>query len=269
MEDHSLAKAYPAIAESIVHITVTRSSEEYSEPKVTSGTGTIIGFTRTANQSLIATARHVLPTHLSDGEQMRVVVRYTASDGSKGQVQEFTARAGEPPPGVFWATGTSEKVDVGALMLPPTDSVAGDYGNRHRLPTVVTDTAVPAPATRVAWAGFPGLVKREFDEHVLCYFEGSVSALLPSRGLLLIDGHAMPGVSGGPVWFFDDRAQKVAVVGVVSGYFGYRQPEQFHPDHRLNTADPDRRDRMPGFLVVQPLIPAMAWIRSAFNVVTR
>jgi trypsin-like peptidase len=63
----------------------------------------------------------------------------------------------------------------------------------------------------VGWLGFPAIAPL-----TLCFFSGTVSARQDSKSYL-IDGVAIKGVSGGPV-FFQDDAGKIQFVGVVSAY---------------------------------------------------
>lgn len=66
--------------------------------------------------------------------------------------------------------------------------------------------------TGVGWLGYPWIA-----DGVLCFFSGSVSARLSNGNSYLIDGVAINGVSGGPVFCAnDDRG--VQIIGVVSQY---------------------------------------------------
>ena len=65
--------------------------------------------------------------------------------------------------------------------------------------------------TEVAWLGYPGRLAE-----TLCFFSGRISAALPGSGSYLIDGAAMPGVSGGPV--FCEIPRGLRLVGSISAY---------------------------------------------------
>ena len=65
--------------------------------------------------------------------------------------------------------------------------------------------------TEVGWLGYPGRLPE-----TLCFFSGRISAALPDSGSYLVDGAAMPGVSGGPV--FCKTAAGLRLVGSVSAY---------------------------------------------------
>lgn len=62
--------------------------------------------------------------------------------------------------------------------------------------------------TEIGWMGYPGIVEPE-----LCFFHGYISGILKNPPVYLVDGVAINGVSGGPV--FDDRCH---IVGFVSAY---------------------------------------------------
>ncbi len=69
--------------------------------------------------------------------------------------------------------------------------------------------------SEVGWLGYPAI-----EPNSLCFFAGSVSAR-PNPSAYLIDGVAIHGVSGGPV-FNCAEADKVQIVGSVSAYHANR-----------------------------------------------
>lgn len=71
-----------------------------------------------------------------------------------------------------------------------------------------------AIGSEAGWLGFPGLAPS-----TLCFFQGSISAR--QEHAYLIDGVAINGVSGGPVFFWT-RAAGVQIIGTVSAYFPNR-----------------------------------------------
>ena len=64
--------------------------------------------------------------------------------------------------------------------------------------------------TEVGWLGYPGLTE------TLCFFSGRISAVLSGQASYLIDGIAIPGVSGGPV--FCETSRGLRLVGSISAY---------------------------------------------------
>ena len=68
----------------------------------------------------------------------------------------------------------------------------------------------------VGWLGFPNI-----EPNTLCFFAGAISARQQARKAYLIDGVAINGVSGGPV-FHCPNSQTVQIVGCVSAYHANR-----------------------------------------------
>ncbi len=69
-----------------------------------------------------------------------------------------------------------------------------------------------ARGAEVGWLGFPGFVGPE-----LCFFRGVISGYVIDPPAYLVDGVAIKGVSGGPV--FNNRAH---IIGFVSSYIPSR-----------------------------------------------
>jgi hypothetical protein len=68
----------------------------------------------------------------------------------------------------------------------------------------------------IGWLGFPAI-----ELHTLCFFAGIVSARQANRKAYLIDGVAINGVSGGPV-FHSPTPDEVQIIGCVSAYHANR-----------------------------------------------
>lgn len=68
---------------------------------------------------------------------------------------------------------------------------------------------------RVGWLGFPGV-----RLSALCFFNGSISAYVKAEHSYLVDGVAINGVSGGPVFRLGQNG--VELVGLVSAYMPNR-----------------------------------------------
>ena len=63
----------------------------------------------------------------------------------------------------------------------------------------------------IGWLGYPVI-----ERYTLCFFSGAVSARQANKGAYLIDGVAINGVSGGPV--FHCHNSSVQIIGCVSAY---------------------------------------------------
>jgi Trypsin-like peptidase domain len=68
----------------------------------------------------------------------------------------------------------------------------------------------------IGWLGYPAI-----EPHSLCFFAGTVSARQATRKAYLIDGVAINGVSGGPV-FHCPTPEVVQVIGCVTAYHANR-----------------------------------------------
>jgi hypothetical protein len=68
----------------------------------------------------------------------------------------------------------------------------------------------------VGWVGFP-----QIEPNTLCFFTGAISARQEARKAYLIDGVAINGVSGGPV-FHCPYSDQVQIIGCVSAYHANR-----------------------------------------------
>ena len=69
------------------------------------------------------------------------------------------------------------------------------------------------PGHPVGWIGYPGLLLR-----TQCFFSGNISAYYEPSRLHYIDGVAINGVSGGPVFGRFPPDDKLIVLGVISAY---------------------------------------------------
>ena len=69
----------------------------------------------------------------------------------------------------------------------------------------------------LGWTGYPGIAYPN-----LCFFSGPVSAFLENEDCYLIDGVAINGVSGGPV-FSDNGGDIPELIGSISAYISNRQ----------------------------------------------
>lgn len=86
--------------------------------------------------------------------------------------------------------------------------------------------------TEIAWVGYPGIVSPQ-----LCFFTGYVSAVNTKEDSYLIDGVAIHGVSGGPV--FTRLRDEPELIGSVTSYIPNRI----------------RGDALPGLCSVQDITP--------------
>lgn len=115
----------------------------------------------------------------------------------------------------------SKKDRIGFYRLETFDSaiivVGSDrelYSKKDLLPIFPIDYVL-ARGADIGWLGYPGLADPD-----LCFFKGAVSGFRGSPPAYYVDGVAINGVSGGPV--FDNRAH---IIGLVSSYIPNRLSE--------------------------------------------
>jgi hypothetical protein len=92
----------------------------------------------------------------------------------------------------------------GHLKLPPDQ------------PPMIDSTKYKPIGIEVGWVGYPSIAHPN-----LCFFSGRISAFLQKDDSYLIDGVAINGVSGGPV-FVQSKDDVPQVIGTVSAYMPNR-----------------------------------------------
>jgi hypothetical protein len=164
------------------------------------GFGTGFLFTYTANHSLaaIATACHVVDD--VDEWKKPLRIKHYASD---------TTVYFEDATRVIL---TDRKRDTATILIPATAFVLPPA----TLPLLPSDKFKKI-GVEVAWTGFPSLSPSD-----LCFFSGTVSFYKSDDESYFIDGVAINGVSGGPVFstLHDETPQ---IIGVISAYVANRR----------------------------------------------
>lgn len=165
------------------------------------GSGTGFFFAYNENRSLVAvaTALHVI----SDAHDWRRPIKIRRVRANQEVFLPFPDRVvlvdykRDSAAILFSANALKAPKDM--LMLAPRD--------KYR-----------APGSRLSWGGYPGIV-----EDTLCFFQGSVSAFNQHNDSYYIDGVAINGVSGGPVFDEELKDQPTKIIGIVAAYFVNRQ----------------------------------------------
>ena len=143
----------------------------------------------------VATALHVVEDAVK--EKRQIDIRYdhdkvlSVGPGSGKDAIVLTA----PP-------GTSDS----ALML-----VRGAIALPQPAVPLIKHGHVVVVGVEVEWLGFPQIADR------LCFFSGRVSSVQPDKKLYLVDGTAISGVSGGPMFYLEGG--RPTIVGAISGYY--------------------------------------------------
>jgi hypothetical protein len=174
----------------------------------------------------IATARHVIEDSLAAKKQIRV--HHVPSGHSEAVV---TPRA---LCYLFKETDLALMVlHKGCLELP-----------EPRLRLMAPDQRLSAGSS-VAWCGYP-----YFSQDELCIFRGSICCRKQTPESYLIDGVAVSGVSGGPVFVLDEDPERppIIVAGIATAYMPNRAGGS--------------TEALPGVTVAQPVAPLINIFRD-------
>ena len=168
------------------------------------GTGFLFAYNKDHSIAVIATAAHVVhhasnwrkPLNLGHFES-REITFYDHSERVIWQDLDRDAAA---------ILVNSESMPLPSATLPLMDA-----------------TQYKRIGVELGWVGFPALVP-----HELCFFSGKISTFLEDEDCYLIDGVAINGVSGGPV-FGPLKDSTPEIVGVVTAYMPSRRAAETLP----------------------------------------
>lgn len=170
------------------------------------GTGFLFAYNRNKRMVGFATAAHVIQhadawrlpiklTHHVSGEELFL----TANDRV---IELDTAR------------------DSASILT----STPGDYLPKDALP-MMDAKHFKSIGTEAAWMGYPVIAHPN-----LCLFSGNIAAFVPHDDSYWIDGVAIHGVSGGPLFCrLDDDDGTPQVLGTISSYIANRLPTDTLP----------------------------------------
>jgi len=169
------------------------------------GTGFLFAYNQDHSVAALATAAHVVEHDHAWSKPIRLG-HYESRD-----IELFSA-----DDRVIWVDSDR---DAATILIPRVD--------RFNLPPsvlpIMDATRYKKIGVEVGWVGFPAICP-----HELCFFSGKISTFLPGLNCYLIDGVAINGVSGGPV--FDTLADSTPeIVGVVSAYMPNRRIQETSP----------------------------------------
>ena len=161
------------------------------------GSGVYVATNDSKNLAVVATAAHVVEH--ADDWKLPIKVRQHSTG------KELFLREDERV--IF----LDRRRDSACILIPAIDfDLPGEF-----LPMMAADK-YKSIGIEVAWVGYPGIASPH-----LCFFSGRLSAFLPNDDSYLIDGVAIHGVSGGPVFAMlaDSKPQ---LIGTVSSYMPNR-----------------------------------------------
>ena len=160
---------------------------------ISSGTGFLVSTSQTTDLVAVATAAHVV-AHAHYWEQP-IRVEHVTSD------KNLLLRPRDRSINIHEHSDTSAIVfHTGEIEFP---------GEPLKL---LEEAHYLKPGVEIGWLGFPAIPRASR----LCFFSGRISAYVGDGHTYLVDGVAINGVSGGPV--FRRVVRGVELIGVVSAY---------------------------------------------------
>jgi hypothetical protein len=168
--------------------------------------------------SMLATAWHVIKDAVGTSSALSLIssdgLRMLNSTADKISYMQLGDDAFDTA--IIMVESSTPLIDINALLpIMPSESML-------------------ARGSEIGWLGFPGIAEPE-----LCFFTGVVSGYLHNPPNYLVDGVAINGVSGGPV--FDNRCH---LVGMMTAYI----PNQI-----------DEKTTLPGLSSVTPINSIRFW----------
>lgn len=188
----SWASIYKAVLPYIVSIQTPQGS----------GTGFLFAYNEGKTIAGLATAAHVVE-HADDWKTPIKIVHF------KTKKELFTT---DDDRVIF----IERKLDSASIFLFGKLNIGLP---QNTLP-LISSTKVLRIGVEVGWVGFPSIASSN-----LCFFTGPISAYLQEYKSYLIDGVAINGVSGGPVFYStndDSSKAKPKIIGTVSAYMPNR-----------------------------------------------
>lgn len=174
-----------------------------------SGTGWLVSLSKTSTICAMATAAHVVD--YAHYWELPIRIHHAASG------RTLLLRPQDRAVHIEAALDTAAVIfDKGDLPLPA-----------ETLP-LIQQTYYIKPGVEIGWLGYPVIYRAD-----LCFFSGRVSTYAEKEKYYLVDGVAINGVSGGPV--FRCAVESPELIGVVSAYI----------------ANKATGDTLPGVAVVQ------------------
>ena len=166
------------------------------ETPIGHGTGFLFGFNQNHRLAVIATAYHVVADVIAWRQPIKL------HHETSGKMLYFehgkTAVLGD------------ERRDSAVIILTPPK----EFTLPTNTPELLDASKFMKVGSPLGWMGYPSIAPSE-----LCFFQGSVSARLAQANAYLLDGVAIHGVSGGPVF-----SNSMRLAGIVSAYWSNNQP---------------------------------------------
>lgn len=220
--------------------------------EVTSSSGTRIGtgfaiakFREVGKLELaIATARHMLE-NLPGNETIYWVIQKFDLRGNLIVTLKFESNFEQVGKNPF---RFNLKCDIGVIFIPKLENV------ETKILRLINPGFAVEPGAKVGWAGYPLFTKIKTIRTHPCYFEGVISTVIDTVenefGILyyLVDGHGGQGVSGGPLWYWNDEKENYEVLGICSQYIF-----------------PEQKGNLPGMVVFESINPLVVYLQDSNN----
>lgn len=148
----------------------------------------------------IATARHVV----AHADKWLAPIRISSEGNKTANLCLATERS-------IWIDPNTDCAVI--IASPSAFGLEASLSSLQNLPPLFPCSSTLPIGSSVGWLGYPSIAD------TMCFFRGVISAveLSPIR-TYLIDGVAINGVSGGPVFYCDPDANNISIVGVISAY---------------------------------------------------
>lgn len=160
------------------------------------GTGWLVSLSKVSSMCAIATAAHVVDY----AHYWELPIRLRHAESGKSILLRPQDRA----------INIESNLDTAALIFDKDDLPLPD----ETLPLIQQEYYIK-PGVEIGWLGYPAIYQGD-----ICFFSGRVSSYTESAKRYLVDGVAINGVSGGPV--FRCIASGPELIGVVSAYIANR-----------------------------------------------
>jgi hypothetical protein len=193
------------------------------ETDQSAGTGFVFSMARTPRNgrhyTMVATAWHVLRDSVDIASPLTLI----SSDGQR----EWRSTSDN----IGYTRLGDEAFDTALVMVESAEPLMEDLSGL--LPILPVESHM-ARGAEVGWLGFPGIAEPE-----LCFFTGVISGYLNNPPGYLVDGVAINGVSGGPVF-----VNRCHLIGMMTAYI----PNQI-----------DKGMTLPGLSAVTPINAIRLW----------
>lgn len=184
-----------------------------------SGTGFLFAYNPTGTLAAIATAAHVIDEAHDWKQPIKLIHHETGEVAFVTEDQRVVLVRKD-------RDAATILIPKGMLPLPEETFPLADA------------TKYRPVGVELGWTGFPSVAYPN-----LCFFSGRISCFLEQQDCYLIDGVAINGVSGGPV-FYDLQNDTPEIVGIISAYM------------------PNRSGDTPGLLRAQDITPFDETLKS-------